>query len=240
LEAVNKLQARISQAQEEDQKILMPMLDAVRQSVYREKLENLQPALSAIEGRLATLQRLRAIEASLKGKEQHPKAKQVMDKISETRASLAQGQDDKIDALMTEVKSLLGELTTSLMGPGNQPDPAIVRARGEADQVRAPAPLGLPPVQRLGKWMKGFQDALVFLSGLSDEIRAEATLWVVRPLLYLVLLVGLLAVGMGTLYIDNGLTFGADPMADYMGLLLWGMSADVASRTLTNLQGAKG
>jgi hypothetical protein len=126
------------------------------------------------------------------------------------------------------------------MGPGNKPDPAIVRAKGEADQVKAPAPLGLPPVQRLGKGIKRLQDAFVFLSGLSDEIRAEATLWVVRPMLYLVLLVGLLAVGMSTLYINSGLTFGADPLTDYMGLVLWGMSADVASRTLSNVQGAKG
>jgi hypothetical protein len=240
LEAVNKLQALINKAPAQDQQVVAPMLDAVRQLVYREKLENLQPALSAIEGRLDTLQKLRTIEASLKGKEQHPIANKVLDKISQIRQLLAQEQDDKVNALMTEVKGLLAELiTTSLMGPDNKPDPAIVRAKEEADQVKVTTPPGLPPILPIGKWLKGFQDALIFLSGLSDEIRAEATLWLVRPLLYLVLLVGLLAVGIGTLYVDNGLTFGANPLADYMGLILWGLSADVASRTLSNLQGSR-
>ena len=36
---------------------------------------------------------------------------------------------------------------------------------------------------------------------------------------------------------QKGSTFGADPFSDYLGLLVWGLSADVASRSLSNLTG---
>jgi hypothetical protein len=70
-------------------------------------------------------------------------------------------------------------------------------------------------------------------------VRAEATLWVVRPLLSLALLFGLSVVGIRALYVEKGATFGADPFADYLGLVLWGLSADVASRSLSNLPGGE-
>jgi len=73
----------------------------------------------------------------------------------------------------------------------------------------------------------------------SPWVRAEATYWFVRPLLYTVLLAGLTIVGLNTLYIEKGETFGARPLPDYLGLLLWGLSADVASRSLSGLQGQR-
>ena len=81
------------------------------------------------------------------------------------------------------------------------------------------------------------QDFLVTLSGSSEQVRAEATFWVVRPLLSLILLIGLSIVGINTLYVENGTTFGAKPLSDYLGLILWGLSADVASRSLSSLRG---
>jgi len=89
----------------------------------------------------------------------------------------------------------------------------------------------------VSRGLRWIRNTLFALSGLSEELRAEATLWIVRPLLYFVLLFGLVAVGLSTLYVNTGLTFGATPFADYLGLVLWGLSADVAGRTLSNLQG---
>ena len=87
----------------------------------------------------------------------------------------------------------------------------------------------------VGNWLKR---SLIEFSGVSDRARAEATFWVVRPLLALILLGGLSAVGLGSLYIEKGETFGARPFSDYLSLILWGLSADVASRSLSNLSGA--
>jgi hypothetical protein len=58
-----------------------------------------------------------------------------------------------------------------------------------------------------------------------------------RFLLYVVTVVGLVAVGMLTLYIQGGTAFGANPFGDYLGVLLWGIGADVAGRSLANLTG---
>jgi len=86
-------------------------------------------------------------------------------------------------------------------------------------------------------WNERFQQVLVTVSGLSEQMRAEATFWFVRPLLHLVLLTGLTLTGLNTLYIKKGEAFGARPMSDYLTLLLWGLSADVASRRLSSLRG---
>ena len=58
-----------------------------------------------------------------------------------------------------------------------------------------------------------------------------------RALLAIALLIFLMFIGLETLYVKEGTTFGARSAFDYVALLLWGLSADVASRTLTTLRG---
>jgi hypothetical protein len=41
---------------------------------------------------------------------------------------------------------------------------------------------------------------------------------------------------MGSLYVEKPI-FGANPFADYLGLIIWGLSADVASRKLVDING---
>ena len=55
-----------------------------------------------------------------------------------------------------------------------------------------------------------------------------------RPLLYFLLLVLLAFVGLYNSYIRNA-TFGAEGVYDYMSLFLWGISADVAQKSLQQL-----
>jgi hypothetical protein len=72
-------------------------------------------------------------------------------------------------------------------------------------------------------------------TGIYGGLRAEITLWVLRPTLYLVLIGFLIILGIQQLYLKNA-TFGSDPFSDYFGLLVWAMSSDVASRTLASLR----
>ena len=74
----------------------------------------------------------------------------------------------------------------------------------------------------------------VFLGVGGSKFTGEST---VRLLLKLALLAGLVWVGIETLYVNQGLFFGANPTTDYLGLVLWGLSADVASRSLSQLRG---
>jgi hypothetical protein len=56
-----------------------------------------------------------------------------------------------------------------------------------------------------------------------------------RPSLYSILLVILVLTGLETLYVPAP-TLGAHPIADYLTLFAWGLTADVASRTLANFR----
>lgn len=139
---------------------------------------------------------------------------------------------------MAEISSDLKNFATR----GVNEDPAIEASRGQlkeivdaANQMNQPIDVAKTEPSRLNS----FQRLLITLSGVTDQVRAETTFWVVRPLLSLILLLGLSAVGMGSLYVERGTTFGARPFADYLGLILWGLSADVASRSLSSLQGSK-
>lgn len=79
---------------------------------------------------------------------------------------------------------------------------------------------------------------LAWLSGI--RLSAGVRFWVVRPIVSLVLLVLLVLLGMQALYINAGATFGAGGVYDYVGLVLWGLTADVTSRTLSSLSAKPG
>lgn len=65
-------------------------------------------------------------------------------------------------------------------------------------------------------------------------LRELFVLSVVQKALFLLLVTLLGAAGLGTLYISNGAILGASPLSDYVTLFAWGLTADVASRTLAS------
>jgi hypothetical protein len=76
------------------------------------------------------------------------------------------------------------------------------------------------------------------LPGLLEKISpVEAGLGLGTHLLGLLVYLGLLVIGFQTLYVNQGATFGSNGIFDYVGLILWGLTADVASRGLGNLAG---
>ncbi len=241
LAKVNDLEVRVQGLHPEDQEILIPMVERLRQAVYQEKLEIVEAQIKAIDSRQKALTKLRNIAKDIVGN-QHPNVALIQDKIAQTRLLIGQQQDAQASEVLQEIRTLLQGLGSGIMEASRGPDTDVINATAEA--AAAASAVGraaeIPPLRRLrdiSKAQERLQRFLIGLSGLSDQIRAEATLWLVRPLLYLALLFGLVAVGMSSLYLESGATFGADPFADYLGLLLWGLSADVASRSLSNLQG---
>jgi hypothetical protein len=137
---------------------------------------------------------------------------------------------------LKDIEQKVSRLNTSLMGGGDrsmvEAAQSAVAARESMERAASAPPLAIEP-----QWLSRLKGFLIGLTGLADQVRAEATLWLVRPLLYIVLLLGLLVLGIQSMYVDKGLSFGANPVADYLGLVLWGLTADVASRTLSNLPG---
>ncbi|MEC4894650.1 MAG: hypothetical protein SAL07_14880 [Oscillatoria sp. PMC 1051.18] len=244
---VNKLELQMSEADPEDCEMLMPMVNQVRQSVYQMDLDGVKAEVDAIAVRLDCLKRLRMMEQKLEPKKQHPKVKEILLKIAEARSLIGLSSDEKgleqAKALLEEIQAEAVKLGTTMMGSDKQPDAALTAtaqeakeaavAVGHAVQTQAQKAPALP------MWVVWLRRSLIFFSGVSGAVRAEATYWVVRPLLSLALLFGLSVVGIRALYVENGGTFGADPFADYWGLVLWGLSADVASRSLSSLPGGE-
>jgi len=73
-----------------------------------------------------------------------------------------------------------------------------------------------------------------FLTGDKFPV-AELRYRVARPVLGGLLLLLLLLIGLETLYVQAGTTFGAAGLYDYLGLVLWGFSSAVASSTFQSL-----
>ena len=235
---VNRIKALLMKADPEDAALLQPQVEEVEELVPREKQETVIALLKAIEARIKVLGELRKMqEEDLKGKEQDPDAKKALALIAKARRLLRDGEDVK--DLLVELGEILAQLRSSLMS-GGAPDADIDRAVTRAEEALGAADgamAGGKAAKEKRTWGQRLQDWLILLSGQSELLRVQATLWLVRPMLYLALLAGLLAVGISSLYVTNGTTFGANPLSDYLGIVLWGLSADVTGRSLTNLRG---
>jgi hypothetical protein len=163
------------------------------------------------------------------------------DKIHSARTLIFEEEDDRTTEIINDVRqSLLTLVESSTDGRAQDFKVASNRAgvaAGRMDQAvqmskKMSSPSDMPSIKkRLETWINRIKDD--FWKG----IQAKGTLYVIRPLLYLVLVIFLAVVGLDTLYINSGATFGANPIGDYLGLVLWGLSADVAGRTLGNLTG---
>lgn len=81
-----------------------------------------------------------------------------------------------------------------------------------------------------------WQRQLATISGI--RINSGLRYWVIRPFLWFLLLLVLTLLGMQTLYVKAGTAFGAAGLyEDYLALFLWGLTADVVSRSLSSLTG---
>ncbi|MFW9259083.1 hypothetical protein [Nostoc sp. CALU 546] len=238
LAEVYEVENMIAQVDQQDQEILSPMVNKVRNSVSQMDLETVNADLAKIKERLNCLTSLRKIEQQLKGMEQDPDVggeNGLLAKIGKARNWIKFENDDKAKELLQQIQESLLQLSKVMMGADQQPDPSLTAAANEA----AAAILAAAGQKTKSDRFAWLRQLLIAIAGVSNELRAETTLWIVRPLLSLTLLVGLSLVGIRALYVEKGMTFGADPFSNYLELILWGLSADVASRSLSNLAGGE-
>ncbi|MDZ8226524.1 hypothetical protein [Nostoc sp. ChiVER01] len=236
LAKVYEVENMIAQVDQQDQEILTPMVNKVRNSVSQMDLETVNADLAKIKERLNCLTSLRKIEQQLEGMEQDPAVggeKGILAKITEARNRIKSENDDQAKELLQQIQDSLVEISNPMMGADQKPDPSLTAAANEAAAAILAA-AGQKTKSNRFAWLRRL---LIAIAGVSNELRAETTLWIVRPLLSLTLLVGLSLVGIRALYVEKGITFGADPFSNYLELILWGLSADVASRSLSNLAG---
>ncbi len=241
LSLVNELSFEVSSADPQDQKILQPMVEDARQDVYHQKLVDAQAKMTAIRQRMDVLKKLRLIQASIPAGAADEQSKQILQQIDQARLLIAQGQDQSVTVLMSAIQSALGSLG-STVGTGGEPNYGMLKAyslAGQASYSARGAQIASDKLLRVGTftgpdWGQRIKTFFISLAGMSSQIQAETIYWFIRPLAYATLLIFLVYTGLNTLYVKGGVTFGSSP-ADYVGLILWGLSSDVAGRaTLGN------
>jgi hypothetical protein len=117
--------------------------------------------------------------------------------------------------------------------PANKDQRIPVQRESNTD----PVVVGISP-QQVWIWMKKGVSLVIRLPVYFVQFSTSATIWL-RPALAVILLLALVIVGLNTIYVTNNI-FGAHPLSDYLGLVLWGLSADVVSRNLSSLGSSPG
>ena len=207
-------------------------LDEDLQEIYKQinlanKTESeLTKDLDKIEAFIDFMVRLEGLEAKVRKLEDDDAKQRLLGKLESARQKILAGKIDEAKPLLKEVED---DLSTASRQPAVAAEESrLMAALNRLDRIyQAPsmAPWWGP---RVMAWLAGTQ-----ITSL------ELKYWLLRPLLFLLLLVLLSLAGLKALYVDGGSIFGASGIYDFLGLFLWGLSADVAQRTLQNIQLSK-
>jgi hypothetical protein len=192
--------------------------------------EMLAAALADIRKRidaLVAVQKARAeVENKLTADAQRPAKDELVQLLDAARSAAAAGKLEDATARLTEFRTRWDGLNV----PGAEPTSAMIgAAAGRMSGASAGGPI------RIGEafWDR-VADGLAALAG-SQPVSARVVYRYLQPLTFITLLVGLVILGMQTLYARPGVPFGLNGVFDYLALFVWGVSAEVAQRTLQQL-----
>lgn len=186
--------------------------------------------LDKIETRINLLSKLEQLQVRIESLQNGTLKQELQAKCMAAGQALREGRLDEclesIKAIAAQLEALpidanaesFGGLLISVRDLNEEGAKAVA-----ADKAVAPPPPGFLP------------RALAWLSG-ANFMNAEVRYWLVRPVFFLLLLFLLVMVGLKTLYVDAGASFGSEGLYDYLGLFMWGISAEVAQNTLQNLR----
>jgi len=200
---LDALQDRVNQTAPVDRDILQPMLNSEESQVSAKtkKPEDADRELQSISERLSFLVRVEAIEQKLPAQV----TEDILDKIKNIRDAFKQKNDAEGRRAFDQLEALLAT------HPAASRTFAIVRSEVPPDAAPIPPPTGIKKLlKKIG------------------EIGPFFIKWVLPATYYLLAMVILTGVGLLTLYLKNA-TFGASPLADYAGLVIWGLGSNVAS-----------
>ncbi len=159
-------------------------------------------------------------------------AAQLKPKLAQIVESLRNNDLIKAQELQQQIEQRLQQAQADgTMGARQQWD--RLQTKIETLKIHAAQLWTTSKTNTISRW----QRLLATISGI--RINSELRYWVIRPLLWFLLLLVLTLLGMQTLYVKAGTAFGAAG-GDYLALFLWGLTADVVSRSLSSLTGNMG
>jgi hypothetical protein len=211
--------------------LLQHMLEQVRTDIDQMHLDSAKSGLALIESRLTLLARLRVLETLLTPRAADTGVAAVLKDIKLARSQISLEVDPTATANRIEAE------VRDLPAPADAADPAVRALEvAAATAVRGAAPFAAPPKTPPPSTTR-LQRVVALITGHSDALRADLTLWFLRPMLWASLILLLTVTGFLQLYAKNP-SFGADLVSDYFGLLVWATGSDIASRTLSNFKGS--
>ena len=212
-----------------DRNLLIRDLDELKERIEsgRETELVLTQELDKLEVTVRLLRRLEALkEEALRLTDQNLKTT-ILTSIEEATVTLLKDDAAKSAQIISEIEQSLRAAQTDTIRFDSALDSVLeAKATGE-DAAKV---FNVPPAPQPGRPER----VLAWLAG-SDLIGAGARFWVLRPIFFLLLLFLLTLIGLKSLYIDNGPNFGVGGIYDYLGLFLWGLSAQVVQNTLQNV-----
>jgi len=107
------------------------------------------------------------------------------------------------------------------------------KLNGAAPPAPVPALHAAPPPASQSRSTRAATRTFALLAGSTPTV-VEQGRWF-NALSFTLLLILLVLTGLQSLYVTGGATFGAGGLFDYVGFFMWGLSADIAQRTLQNL-----
>jgi hypothetical protein len=208
--------------------LLQHMLQQLRMDIDQMRLDIAKTELAIVESRLVLLSRLRFLETQLTPRATDPGVAPLLSNVALARNQISLGVDPTATAnqIETEVQNLPPPAGIAKEAARALDTTGVLSAASLATALPAPE----PPVSR-------FRRAVAMITGHPDVLRANVTLWFLRPLAWVLLISLLTVTGFIQLYLKNPI-FGADATSDYFGLLVWAAGSDVAGRTLSNFRGS--
>ncbi len=186
--------------------------------------EDLKAILDSIESKIKTYEALHRLETA----DLSDALKADVDYyFKEARRALARGEIKTANRHIQNIRSKLEAAGQEVfMGKGGE----TIVAKTELDHLENTAKKIERPVR--SRFVSMVWSLMSWLSG--NRVNTEIKYWIFRPIATIVLLILLVILGMQSFYVNAGAGFGANLVYDYLALLLWGLSSDVISRTLTN------
>lgn len=206
-----------------------------------------QKELDAIDHRIHIYLKLQEMEDIILLYINDADAQGLVNQIHAARADLVtidiQGDTTSIVNKTTEIQQKVDEVFTNQASiVKTEPDkqnladdktPALASLRGAKAEIDSLLPGILTSLKKIKpesrKQKFPFKRLDGWLQGASFQYN------VVQRVLGIVLVIVLILIGLQTLYVNGGTTFGTAGLSDYLGLVLWGIGAKVAQSTLKNL-----
>lgn len=231
-----------------DRAALNDLFNAAAASIYAFDFANAKTQLSQISGAIDLLANAHEAAVTLNALPSPPA--NVAGLVDTLRHQIRSGEYELAKASLASLQALLPQVHTAAEQAAPDAAPAIAQAVASAGAHLETIQLSLDRLTNIGaavgdvlswqkRWLgttgRALRRFVYWLAGIEPGVAADARL-VIRPLLTLVLIFLLVGLGLKTLYTSNA-TFGSGGFVDYFALIIWGLSADIASRTLTNLGG---